>query len=184
MSTPKKKTPAPAPVRPVRPTTPSRPQGLQLQLDDIKGLIALVAKEAIDEFEFQSGEMKFHIRKTARIPPAAPPVQYALPPMPPMPAHTLVATAQPAAEERAEDPGIHHITSPIVGTFYRAPTANGAPFVQPGDFVKPGQTLCIVEAMKLMNEIECDVAGEVVAVMVENGQPVEYGERIFAVRVR
>jgi acetyl-CoA carboxylase biotin carboxyl carrier protein len=83
-----------------------------------------------------------------------------------------------------EDPGIHSITSPIVGTFYRAPSASAAPFVQPGDFVKPGQTLCIVEAMKLMNEIECDVAGEVVAVLAENGQPVEYGERLFAIRVR
>ena len=99
------------------------------------------------------------------------------------PVHTLVATALPAPE-RGEDPGVHHITSPIVGTFYRAPSATSAPFVQPGDFVKPGQTLCIVEAMKLMNEIECDVAGEVVAVLVENGQPVEYGERLFAIRVR
>jgi acetyl-CoA carboxylase biotin carboxyl carrier protein len=86
--------------------------------------------------------------------------------------------------ELAEDPGIHPITSPIVGTFYRAPSASAAPFVQPGDFVKPGQILCIVEAMKLMNEIECDVAGEVVAVLAENGQPVEYGERLFAIRVR
>jgi len=92
------------------------------------------------------------------------------------------AVAQPTAE--LEDPGIHPVTSPIVGTFYRAPSTNAAPFVQPGDFVKPGQTLCIVEAMKLMNEIECDVAGEVVAVLAENGQPVEYGERLFTIRVR
>ena len=165
MTAPKKKTPAPAPKRtPAAPKASPKPQaGLSIELDDIKSLISLVAKEAIDEFEFASGSVKFHIRKSAKVPPPAP--------------------AQPAAEP-AEDPGIHHITSPIVGTFYRAPTANGAPYVQPGDFVKPGQTLCIVEAMKLMNEIECDVAGEVLAVLVENGQPVEYGERLFAVRIR
>jgi acetyl-CoA carboxylase biotin carboxyl carrier protein len=181
MSTTRKQSPAPASAR--KAALP--PAALALGLDDIKSLISLVAKEAIDEFEFESGQMKFHIRKGAKAPAeGAAPVAYALPPMPPMPAHTLVAPAQPAAQERLEDPGIHHITSPIVGTFYRAPTANGAPFVQPGDQVRPGQTLCIVEAMKLMNEIECDVAGEVVAVLVENGQPVEYGERIFAVRIR
>jgi len=187
MTAPKKKTPAPAPKRtPAAPKASPKPQaGLSIELDDIKSLISLVAKEAIDEFEFASGSVKFHIRKSAKVPPPAPaqPAALAFPPMPSLPPHTLVAVAQPAAEP-AEDPGIHHITSPIVGTFYRAPTANGAPYVQPGDFVKPGQTLCIVEAMKLMNEIECDVAGELVAVLVENGQPVEYGERLFAVRIR
>ncbi|HZU53182.1 MAG TPA: acetyl-CoA carboxylase biotin carboxyl carrier protein, partial [Holophagaceae bacterium] len=82
-----------------------------------------------------------------------------------------------------DDPSIHYLTSPIVGTFYRASNPNSPAFVSPGDRVKPGQTLCIVEAMKLMNEIECDVAGEVVKVLVENGQPVEYGERLFAIKV-
>jgi acetyl-CoA carboxylase biotin carboxyl carrier protein len=70
-----------------------------------------------------------------------------------------------------------------VGTFYRASTPSAAPFTSTGDFVKPGQTLCIIEAMKLMNEIESDVAGEIVKVLVENGTPVEYGERLFAVRI-
>jgi acetyl-CoA carboxylase biotin carboxyl carrier protein len=193
MSTTKKKNPTPAPVRsrrtPAAPKAvaqgPVQPHQLAIGLEDLKALIGLVAKEAIDDFEFQSGDVRFHIRKGSLVQaPAAPAIAASyLPPMPPLPAHTLVASAQPAPE-KAEDPGIHHITSPIVGTFYRAPTASGAPYVQPGDFVKPGQTLCIVEAMKLMNEIECDVAGEVVAVMVENGQPVEYGERLFAVRIR
>ncbi len=82
-----------------------------------------------------------------------------------------------------DEPGIHYVTSPIVGTFYRASNPSAAPYVSPGDYVKPGQTLCIVEAMKLMNEIESDVAGEVVKVLVENGTPVEYGERLFAVRI-
>jgi len=89
--------------------------------------------------------------------------------------------AAPAAP--AEEAGLHYITSPIVGTFYRSSNPNSPPFVAAGDTVRPGQTLCIVEAMKLMNEIECDIAGEVVKVLVENGTPVEYGERLFAVRV-
>jgi acetyl-CoA carboxylase biotin carboxyl carrier protein len=98
-----------------------------------------------------------------------------------LPAAPAPASAPAAAP--AEEVGIHYITSPIVGTFYRASNPTSAPFVSPGDFVKPGQTLCIVEAMKLMNEIECDVAGEVVKVLVENGQPVEYGEKLYAIRV-
>jgi acetyl-CoA carboxylase biotin carboxyl carrier protein len=158
---------------------------LELGLEDIKALIGLVAREHIDEFEMETGGVKFRIRKGGDAAPApAPQVLAPVMPLPAMPTHTLVAPAQPPAEEKSEDPGIHHITSPIVGTYYRSSTPNGPSYVQPGDFVKPGQTLCIVEAMKLMNEIECDVAGEVVAVLVENGQPVEYGERLFAVRVR
>jgi acetyl-CoA carboxylase biotin carboxyl carrier protein len=93
----------------------------------------------------------------------------------------VAAPAAPAAP--AEEVGIHYITSPIVGTFYRSANPTAPSFVNPGDRVKPGQTLCIVEAMKLMNEIECDITGEVVRVLVENGQPVEYGERLFAVRI-
>lgn len=178
----------PVPARPAtKPSANAAAQPLSLGMEDIKALIGLVAREHIDEFEMESGAVRFRIRKGGAPAAAAPaPVLAAAPamPVPAMPTHTLVAPAQPAAEAKAEDPGIHHITSPIVGTFYRSPTPNGPSYVQPGDFVKPGQTLCIVEAMKLMNEIECDVAGEVVAVLVENGQPVEYGERLFAVRVR
>ncbi len=125
--------------------------------------------------------VKLHIRKGGGAPAPAPGA--GPDPAPAAGARRRSPPPRPAAEP-AEDPGIHPITSPIVGTFYRAPSTSAAPFVQPGDFVKPGQTLCIVEAMKLMNEIECDVAGEVVAVLAENGQPVEYGERLFAIRVR
>ncbi|BDU75771.1 acetyl-CoA carboxylase biotin carboxyl carrier protein [Mesoterricola sediminis] len=187
MTAAKKPAPARTASKPAQATPSAQP--LALGMEDIKALIGLVAREHIDEFEMESGSVKFRIRKGG-VPAAAAPAQAAAPamPVPAMPTHTLVAPAQPAAEApagaKAEDPGIHHITSPIVGTFYRSPTPNGPSYVQPGDFVKPGQTLCIVEAMKLMNEIECDVAGEVVAVLVENGQPVEYGERLFAVRVR
>jgi len=176
--------PAKKPVQ-ARPAPVKASPALTLGLEDIKALIGLVAKEQIDEFEMEAGAVKFRIRKGGSVVQApAPQPQAPAMPLPSMPTQTLVAPAQSAAAERPEDPSIHHITSPIVGTFYRSPSPNGPAYVQPGDFVKPGQTLCIVEAMKLMNEIECDVAGEVVSVLVENGQPVEYGERLFAVRVR
>ena len=164
------------------------PAAASLGLEDVKALISLVAKEQIHEFEFESGSVKFRIRKDGVAPTvtAAPAVVMASAPaaLPVMP--TQVLPAAPVSEAPgvpADEPGVHYITSPIVGTFYRAPSPNAAPYVQVGDFVKPGQTLCVVEAMKLMNEIECDTAGEVVRVLVENGQPVEYGERLFAVRV-
>jgi acetyl-CoA carboxylase biotin carboxyl carrier protein len=176
--------PAPAKRPAARAARPAEP-GLDLALGDIQTLIGLIGREPIDEFEFESRGVRLHIRKLTGSAPAAPaaaPVQAFPPPAAAAPAPPAPAQAVPAAPQ--EEPGLHHITSPIVGTFYRAPSANAAPFVQPGDFVKPGQTLCIVEAMKLMNEIECDVAGEVVAVLAENGQPVEYGERLFAIRVR
>ena len=101
---------------------------------------------------------------------APPPVAVSLPPAP-----------APAA---ADVEGLHIITSPIVGTFYRAPKPDADPFVKPGDEVGKGKTLCIVEAMKLMNEIESDVAGTIVTIYPQNGQPVEFGEKLFAIQVR
>jgi acetyl-CoA carboxylase biotin carboxyl carrier protein len=183
MSPSKQPLPAAAPARRTAVAKPET-QGLALGFKDIQTLISMVGREPIDELQFESLGVMLHIKKnasTAAAPPAA--AQAASQPAATGPTHTLVAPAQPS-DELPEDAGIHHITSPIVGTFYRAPSSNAAAFVQPGDFVKPGQTLCIVEAMKLMNEIECDVAGEVVAVLADNGQPVEYGERLFAIRVR
>jgi acetyl-CoA carboxylase biotin carboxyl carrier protein len=155
-------------------------------LEDMKALITLVAKEQIHEFEFESGSVRFRIRKDAVA--AAPTAPQSFPAPAPtvqqqMPTQIAVAPEPQAAGAPADEPGVHYITSPIVGTFYRAPSPSASPYVQVGDFVKSGQTLCVVEAMKLMNEIECDAAGEVVRVLVENGQPVEYGERLFAVRI-
>jgi acetyl-CoA carboxylase biotin carboxyl carrier protein len=89
------------------------------------------------------------------------------------------AAALPAIDVDAE---LAIVTSPIVGTFYRAPDPSAPPFVQPGDTVKKGQTLCIIEAMKMMNNIDSDYEGTVVRVFVENGQPVQYGERLFAIK--
>jgi len=176
MSPSRKTLPTSSPARRAAAKAPER--GLALGFEQIQTLISLVGREPVDELQLESRGVKLHIRKLAGVPVAAPAPLPARAPLAPAP-----ALAEPD-EDRAEEPGIHPITSPIVGTFYRAPSSSAPAFVQPGDFVKPGQTLCIVEAMKLMNEIECDVAGEVVAVLAENGQPVEYGERLFAVRVR
>lgn len=171
-----KKTPAPKAV----------PVPASIGLEEVKALISLVAKEQIHEFEFESGSVKFRIRKDGAAPVAVAPPAIVMAPAPaalPVMPTQAVAPVSETPGVPAEEPGVHYITSPIVGTFYRAPSPNAAPYVQVGDFVKPGQTLCVVEAMKLMNEIECDSAGEVVRVLVENGQPVEYGERLFAIRV-
>ena len=84
----------------------------------------------------------------------------------------------------AVEEDLHQVKSPIVGTFYEAPSPGSLPFVKPGDQVAAGQVLCIIEAMKLMNEIESDASGEVVKVLVKNGQPVEYGQALFAIRPR
>ena len=172
---------------------PRKAQPEVVGLEEIKGLIALVARESFAEFEFEAGEMRFRIRKegavTLMAPAPAPmvlgsPVAHvAAQTSAPAPAPAPAAAAAAPAAAPADDPSIHYLTSPIVGTFYRASNPNAPSFVNAGDRVKPGQTLCIVEAMKLMNEIECDVAGEVVKILVENGQPVEYGERLFAIRV-
>jgi acetyl-CoA carboxylase biotin carboxyl carrier protein len=176
MSTPKK-----------TPVLKAVPASSSINLEDVKALISLVAKEQIHEFEFESGHVKFRIRKDAAAPAPATVQAVVMAPAPvaavPAPSQTVVAPVSQSSGLPADEPGVHYITSPIVGTFYRAPSPNAAPYVQVGDFVKPGQTLCVVEAMKLMNEIECDTAGEVVRVLVENGQPVEYGERLFAIRV-
>jgi acetyl-CoA carboxylase biotin carboxyl carrier protein len=104
----------------------------------------------------------------ASVPPPAGPASPSVPPPPPVP--------------RADDPNIVTITSPFVGTFYRAPSPDSAPFVDVGAEIRPGQVLCIVEAMKLMNEIESEISGTIVEVVGENGKPVEYGDVLFRVR--
>lgn len=194
MSTPKKapRTPVTRKTSSARQTSPQASLGL----DDVKLLLALVSKEGVSEFEYETPTIHLRIRKDgpqsaaqmAPLPTAPMPSPIYLPsiPSPTVVAPTVAPTpaaSAPSVETPADEVGVHYITSPIVGTFYRSSNPNSAPFVQVGDRVKAGQTLCIVEAMKLMNEIECDVAGEVVKVLVENGQPVEYGERLYAVRL-
>lgn len=152
-------------------------------------MLDFMAQHNLEEFEFASGDLRVHLRKPASgaaavIPVVAPAAPLAVPGPAPGAASAMVAGAgATTAAESGQEEGLHIVKSPIVGTFYSAPNPSAPPFVKVGDKVSAGQVLCIVEAMKLMNEIESDVAGELVRVLVENGQPVEYGQALFAIRV-
>jgi acetyl-CoA carboxylase biotin carboxyl carrier protein len=155
-----------------------------MTLDEIRELIKVVTETGVAELEVQRGENRVRIRRVARghiqhFPAPAEPVSlnsgahappFPEPAEPPEPADPL------------SDPNIVPVKSPIVGTFYEAPSPGAPPFVRVGDTVKPGDILCIIESMKLMNEIESETSGTVVARFVDNAQPVEYGEALFAVR--
>lgn len=154
-----------------------------MDLRKLKTLIDLVAESGISELEVTEGEGKVRIVKSAPQVVAAP-MQYA--PMPAMPAAApaVAATAAPAASAEAAAPALpagHIVTSPMVGTFYRSPSPGAAEFVKVGDTVKEGQTLCIIEAMKLLNEIEADKAGVIKEILIDNGQAVEYGQPLFVI---
>ncbi|MCO5400117.1 acetyl-CoA carboxylase biotin carboxyl carrier protein [Ralstonia soli] len=154
-----------------------------MDLRKLKTLIDLVAESGISELEVTEGEGKVRIVKSAPQQVMAAPMQYA--PMPAMPAAPAVAaTAAPAVGAEAAAPALpagHIVTSPMVGTFYRSPSPGAAEFVKVGDTVKEGQTLCIIEAMKLLNEIEADKAGVIKEVLIDNGQAVEYGQPLFVI---
>ncbi|MBN3854687.1 MULTISPECIES: acetyl-CoA carboxylase biotin carboxyl carrier protein [unclassified Paraburkholderia] len=154
-----------------------------MDLRKLKTLIDLVSESGISELEVTEGEGKVRIVKNAPpvyVQPTA--AQFAAP-MAGMPAAAPAAAGEAAAPAAAAPavPQGHVVTSPMVGTFYRAPSPGADPFVQVGDTVKEGQTLCIIEAMKLLNEIESDVAGVVKEILVENGQAVEYGQPLYVV---
>ncbi len=154
-----------------------------MDLRKLKTLIDLVAESGISELEVTEGEGKVRIVKSAPQVVAAP-MQYA--PMPAMPvAPAVTGTAAPAiASAEAAAPALpagHIVTSPMVGTFYRSPSPGAAAFINVGDTVKEGQTICIIEAMKLLNEIEADKAGVIKDILVENGQAVEYGQPLFVI---
>lgn len=155
-----------------------------MDLRKLKKLIDLVEESGIAELEITEGEEKVRITRVQPGAPAATPVTYyaaapspAAAPAAPPPALAsgADATAEPALPEG------HVVKSPMVGTFYRAPSPGAKPFVEVGSQVNPGDTLCIIEAMKLLNEIEADRGGIVKAILVENGQPVEYGEPLFII---
>jgi acetyl-CoA carboxylase biotin carboxyl carrier protein len=148
--------------------------------DEIKQLIQLVVDSGIAELEVQHGDDRVRIRRTLE---SRPEFVMQAPPAPPPPA-TLFETGTAPAAPPAPATNEHTVKSPIVGTFYDAPKPGDPPFVKVGDAVEPGQVLCIIESMKLMNEIESEVAGTVVAKLMENGRPVEYGEALFAIRPR
>jgi acetyl-CoA carboxylase biotin carboxyl carrier protein len=144
--------------------------------DEIKELIQLVIESGIAELELERGEDRVRIRRTLE-----PRQEIAIPPN--SLAGTTVELGQPGAAP-ASNANDHIVKSPIVGTYYESPKPSDPPFVKVGDSVEPGQVLCIIESMKLMNEIESEFAGTVAAKLMENGRPVEYGEALFAIRPR
>jgi acetyl-CoA carboxylase biotin carboxyl carrier protein len=145
---------------------------------EIKELIDFLIEKDIAEFELERGDVKLRIRRGA---PEAVPAERVINVHPAVPAVQMPMMAPAhAAPAPAED--LHLVLSPMVGTYYESPSPGSPPFVKPGDSVEAGQVLCIVEAMKLMNEIEADVSGEVVKCLVKNGQPIEYGQELFALR--
>jgi len=153
-----------------------------MNLKELKEIIDIViSKEAIEELEIERSGVRLRIKRT----PNHGPSRAVMPAITVGAATPAISTPPPPARTSSEiEEDLFYIKSPIVGTFYKAPSPNSEPFVSPGDFVEKGAVVCIIEAMKLMNEIEADVAGEVVSILVENGQPVEYGERLFAIRPR
>lgn len=156
-----------------------------LKLSEIKDLIKLIDQTSVSELEIENEGSRICIRKhkpeAAAVAPVAVSAAWAPPAAAPAPASAQPVDSAPAAAAK-QDSNIHTIVSPMVGTFYSAPAPDAAPFAKVGDRVGEKSIVCIVEAMKLMNEIEADVAGEITEVLVENGQLVEYGQPLFHVR--
>ena len=147
-----------------------------MDLRKLKKLIDLVEESGISALEITEGEEKVKIVKGGVVATAAAPVAAPVVAMQ-APAAASAAPAAPAAEPAAQEG--HVVKAPMVGTFYRSPSPDAKVFVEVGQAVKEGDTICIIEAMKLMNEIEADASGSVKAILVENGQPVEYGQPLF-----
>jgi acetyl-CoA carboxylase biotin carboxyl carrier protein len=157
------------------------------KFEEICELVQLVGSSGVSSVEVEHAGSRLRIEGAPRAAIAAPQAVSQAAAMPESvaeaaPSAPPVVDAAPADEPAAQDADLHSIASPIVGTFYRAPNPDADPYVKVGDFVEQGQTLCIVEAMKLMNEIECDVSGTVVKVLPENAQAVEYGEQLFVIK--
>ena len=155
---------------------------------ELKELIDFLIERDISEFELERGDEKVRIKRgtAASAPPAAPFVATFSPPSQasPQTAYVSRGSSSPPQEAARTAEELHIVKSPIVGTFYEAPAPGAPPFLKIGDAVEAGQVLCIIEAMKLMNEIESDIAGEIVQKLVANNQAVEYGQPLFAIRPR
>jgi acetyl-CoA carboxylase biotin carboxyl carrier protein len=155
-----------------------------MEFDDIERILALVREHELAEFELERDGLKLKVKKAHT--PAPFPLASALPAMPLQPAvqamPVTTSHVAPPTEATGEEMELAVVKSPIVGTFYRSPEPGAPSFVEVGQRVKKDQVLCIIEAMKLMNEITSEYEGEIVSAYVENGKPVQYGERLFAIR--
>jgi len=164
-----------------------------MTIEEIRELIHVVCSSGIAELEVQRGENRVWIKRTSGTVVTEVPVM-AAPAAPQVPVTPAIATppesvtvaapqaAPPPGTPDLTDPTLQPVKSPIVGTFYEAPAPGAEPFVRVGDVIQPGKVLCIIESMKLMNEIEAEISGTIVKRLVENGQPVEYGEVLFLVK--
>jgi acetyl-CoA carboxylase biotin carboxyl carrier protein len=182
----------PAPSRGETSTRPAGasqlPSGVEARVD---ALAEILRRHELNELEVEEGGVRIYVRRggTGEVAVAAPPVTYATHAPAPVvhPVHTPAAptalAAPSAPSTDTSDGNVAYVTSPFVGTFYRSPSPDSAPFVDVGTRIKKGQVLCIVEAMKLMNEIEAEIEGSIVQILVENGQAVEYGEPLFKIKV-
>jgi acetyl-CoA carboxylase biotin carboxyl carrier protein len=159
---------------------------------EIKDLIEFLIEKEIAEFELERGDVKLRIKRTSDAPAVTQYVQHAAPvgipqaasqpPAMPSAAAAEVPASRTEAAAPADDKDLFTVKSPIVGTYYEAPSPGSPPFSKVGDEVKIGQVLCIIEAMKLMNEIETESAGTIAKILVKNGQPVEYGQPLFLIK--
>ncbi len=153
---------------------------MQISLEQLKSLLETLEKGDVSEFEYEDEQLKLRLslgKKAAQVVHAAPPLVAA-----PTPAAAAAATAAAAKASEEADPNVMFITSPFVGTFYRAPGPDTANFCEVGSSVKQGQALCIIEAMKLMNEIESEGTGTILDILVENGKSVEFGQKLFKLK--
>jgi len=149
----------------------------EINYDEILKLIALLEEKKLSHFELEVEGFKIRMSKNTS--PAPAPEHKAVPPSGPTPPGSALEPAESALQD--QEPNLHFVTSPMVGTFYRAPNPTSPPFVEAGEPVQKKQTLCIIEAMKLMNEIESDVEGVVKEIFVENAKPVEFGQKLFSI---
>ena len=149
-----------------------------MDLRKVKTLIQLLQESELAEIEVTDGEQSVRISRASKVgPPAAPPAVT----VSPAPAAAAEPPPEPEPGPAGPPPG-EQVTSPMVGTFFAAPSPTSPPFVQVGDSVNAGDVLCVIEAMKTMNHIECEYSGEVAAILVENSEPVEYGQALFIIR--
>jgi acetyl-CoA carboxylase biotin carboxyl carrier protein len=168
---------------------PSKPSGRKAvanpEVEQIEHLLKTMAEHNLEEFEYSRGDLRIRLKKpsagVAYVSASAPAPEIIVTGVPAQAAAGTSPAPAAAPEARASE-DLHLVKSPIVGTFYGSPSPGAEPFVKVGGFIEAGQTLCIVEAMKLMNEIESDMSGEVLRIFAENGQPVEYGQPLFGIR--
>jgi len=150
-----------------------------MDVRDLKKVVQIMNDNDLVEVEIEEEGKRLRLRKPDA---SAPPVMSAVPASAPAPAAPAPAPAQPAAEAPAEDAGLHTITAPMVGTFYRSPSPDAEPYVEVGAKIGPESVVCILEAMKVMNEIKAECTGEIVKICVQDAEAVEYGQALFVVK--